>query len=157
LVEEQLLTWQEVSEMSEGGMTFGGHTVDHSILTRSPLEEAKWQISKSKERIEKEIGKEISSFAYPNGTPEDYNTEISEYLRSAGFIAAFTTSPILYKAGGDTMTIGRIGVPDDENLFNALISGFPGDLGRISSLPYRFFQNEYVRSENARFFHLISQ
>jgi len=157
LVEEQLLTWQEIREMADGGMDFGSHTVDHSILTRMPLEEAQWQISKSKEKIEEEIGKEIFSFAYPNGTPKDYNLEISDYLRRRGFIAAFATRPILYSTGNDAMTIGRIGVPDDENLFSALISGFPGDIGRISSLPYRYFQNEYVNNENSRFFQLISQ
>lgn len=133
LVEENLLTWQEVKEMAEGGIHFGAHTVDHPILTRMPLEEAKEQISGSKDRIEKRIGQEVFSFAYPNGYPRDYNTDVSNYLRRTGFKAAFTTRPIINPAGADPMTIGRIGASNDARRLDLLLSGFTGDIGKIRS------------------------
>jgi peptidoglycan/xylan/chitin deacetylase (PgdA/CDA1 family) len=86
-----MLTWDQVREMHQGGIRFGAHTVTHPILTRISLEEAWKEIKESKEVIESVIGTPIELFAYPAGTPADFNEPIKHLVRRAGFAAAVTT------------------------------------------------------------------
>jgi len=155
-VEGQLLTWEEANAMAEGGMEFGAHTIDHSILTRMSLEEARMQISGSKETVEKRVGRKALSFAYPNGTPEDYNDDIISHLKSSGFVAAFTTQPLINPAGVDPMRIGRVGTPDDRRIFDLAVSGFPGDIGKITAMPSEYIRGGTLASEDERFFRAMS-
>ncbi len=45
----------------------------------------------SKQEIEKFLGKELLSFAYPNGKHNDYNTKCIDILKNNGFAYAVTT------------------------------------------------------------------
>src|SRR6266498_1303614 len=69
------MSWSNAIELSENAIEMGGHTASHPILTRISLEEARAEISKSKQRIEEEINKPVLSFAYPNGQTADFNTK----------------------------------------------------------------------------------
>jgi peptidoglycan/xylan/chitin deacetylase (PgdA/CDA1 family) len=85
-----MLNWDLIREMSAGGLHFGGHTVNHPILTRIPLGEASREISDCKQRIEAELGKPALSFAYPNGMATDLDGLVQNAVREAGYQAAFT-------------------------------------------------------------------
>ncbi len=85
------LTWQQVREMSRGGISFGAHTLDHPILTFVSEEEARRQIRDSKERIEKELGSKVTMFAYPNGGASDFNRSTERMVEEEGFSLAVTT------------------------------------------------------------------
>jgi peptidoglycan/xylan/chitin deacetylase (PgdA/CDA1 family) len=85
-----MINWDQAREMFNNGIEFGGHTVNHPILTRIPLSEAQIQIEESKTKIEKELGQPIFSFAYPNGLQADLNPEIQKIVANAGYKAAFT-------------------------------------------------------------------
>ena len=130
LVEEQVLTWDEAREMAEGGIHFGAHTVDHPILAKLAIEEACNQIRESRDCVRKHLGEEVFSFAYPNGKREDYNQEITAYLKRTGFKAAFTTIPSINGKKTDAMEMGRIVAPFDMGRFEFLLSGFSGDLNK---------------------------
>ena len=55
----------------------GSHTISHSLLTKIPIEQAKYEISESKPMLEDLLGVEIDSFCPPRG----YTTpELSEYI-----------------------------------------------------------------------------
>lgn len=85
-----MLSWDQVREMRRNGIEFGGHTMNHPILTRVPLEKAKEEIVGSKARVEQELGEKILGFAYPNGLTGDFNAEIERTVAEAGYGAAFT-------------------------------------------------------------------
>ncbi len=85
-----MVSWDQVREMSQNGMEFGGHTMNHPILTRIPLERAKQEIEGSKERVEKELGKKVVGFAYPNGLTNDFNRDIQKITEEAGCGVAFS-------------------------------------------------------------------
>lgn len=86
-----MLNWDQVKEMSELGIRFGSHTVSHPILSRIPLEQAKEEITRSKQQIEDRIQTEVKTFAYPNGKPGDYTPEIMALVKETGYRAAVTT------------------------------------------------------------------
>ena len=65
--EENLLSWQEVSELANDGFSFGAHSVNHPNLTALPISVAEREIVASKAQIEKQVGKPVEFFAYPYG------------------------------------------------------------------------------------------
>jgi peptidoglycan/xylan/chitin deacetylase (PgdA/CDA1 family) len=85
-----MMNWDQIREMQAGGIDFGGHTINHPILSRISLKQAQLEIEGSKARIEKELGQPIFSFAYPNGMSADLNLEIQNLVAQAGYQAAFT-------------------------------------------------------------------
>lgn len=85
-----MVSWDQVREMHQNGIEFGGHTMNHPILTRIPLERAREEIVSSKARVEKELGEETVAFAYTNGMENDFNDDIQRVTKEAGCDLSFT-------------------------------------------------------------------
>jgi len=123
---ELVLSWDEVREMSNNGIIFGAHTVNHPVLTNMPLEQAKWEISQSKKDIEENLGKRVTAFAYPNG---DFNPEIVKFIKESGFTCAVSVLPgKLLSAKDSPYELGRIQAFEDFNKFKVALCGLLGDL-----------------------------
>jgi peptidoglycan/xylan/chitin deacetylase (PgdA/CDA1 family) len=126
---ELTMTWEQVRNLTEDDIAMGSHTINHPILTRISLDQARNELSGSKARIEEEIGLPVESFAYPNGGAADFNPAIMAIAGELGYKAAFTLLPgsnaysTLRKSA---MEIRRtyIGREDDEARFAAKVSGF---------------------------------
>ncbi len=99
LFNELFLTWEQVNEMAKDGIEMGGHTVNHPILTRVPPKVAADEIVGCKLKIETATGRQVNSFAYPNGQEEDYNKKLMAFVRKTGYEVAFSlrTGPQEYK------------------------------------------------------------
>lgn len=63
----RLLSWGQVMELSELGIEFGSHTVNHPDLTMLNSTTRQHELNNSKDTIEDAIGKKVGSFAYPFG------------------------------------------------------------------------------------------
>src|SRR6185436_12170786 len=88
-VRSPMLTWKQVREMHELGMTIGAHTMTHPNLPSAGLADATEEIVASKKRLEREIGAAVTMFSYPNGGAERYYTpELQRAVEAAGFQAA---------------------------------------------------------------------
>jgi len=85
LSQTDFLSWNEVREMSQNGVAFGSHALTHVSLTRLTRQEVKYQLEGSKARLEAEIGKPVTGFAYPYGTLRDFNPEIEQLVTDAGY------------------------------------------------------------------------
>jgi peptidoglycan/xylan/chitin deacetylase (PgdA/CDA1 family) len=79
----KMLTWEQIEEISNNNIEIGAHTVTHPNLQEKKLEEAEYEIKKSKEEIEKHIGRSANFFSYPFGR---HKPEIVDIVKSAGFI-----------------------------------------------------------------------
>jgi peptidoglycan/xylan/chitin deacetylase (PgdA/CDA1 family) len=84
------VSWDQVRKMSAGGISCQPHTVTHPILSRIPIGQMYWEISQSRNDIERETGCRAVAFTYPNGQPTDYNNEIIDVVRENGFSIGFT-------------------------------------------------------------------
>lgn len=106
LVPEQgdVMSWDEVREMSRAGFDFGAHTLGHTVLTLEDPGSAEREIVESQRRIEAELGKPCVDFAYCNGW---YSDEIVQILARNGFRSAVTTEDLLNRIGGDPFTLKR--------------------------------------------------
>jgi peptidoglycan/xylan/chitin deacetylase (PgdA/CDA1 family) len=85
-----MLSWKQVREMSGNGISFGSHTLTHPFLTRIPLKQAQKEIHLSKDIIEQQIGKPVTTFSYPSG---NFDSEIKEIVKEAGYSTAVSTIP----------------------------------------------------------------
>ena len=120
------LAWSEILEMSNNGISFGAHTVNHPILTKVSPEEAKNEIILSKQAIEEKLGIPCTVFAYPRG---GFNEEVIRIVREAGFTCAVTTVSRLITSKADTFALGRVNVGPDFAGFKYNLSGLAQDLG----------------------------
>ncbi|MFN4343283.1 MAG: polysaccharide deacetylase family protein [Azonexus sp.] len=87
-----MMTHSQLLAMHKEGMQIGAHTVSHPILSKTPLQEARREISESKTQLEQLLGEKISLFAYPNGKAGvDFHPEHARLVQELGFDAAVTT------------------------------------------------------------------
>jgi peptidoglycan/xylan/chitin deacetylase (PgdA/CDA1 family) len=93
-INDLMLTWGQVREMSNGGISFGAHTMSHPVLARLSLEKAQEEVSESKKKIEAMIGKQVDSFSYPFGKRTDYSKSLIPLLREMHFECAVTTEAL---------------------------------------------------------------
>jgi len=129
LGESLILSWNEIRKMDDNGISFGAHTVNHPCLVNLHLEQAKWEIIQSKKEIEKELGKEVSAFSYPNG---DLSLELVEFIKESGFSCAVSILPgKLIRYRDNPYKLSRIGGCDDFDKFKVVSSGLWGDLQNI--------------------------
>lgn len=130
----QFLSWDNVRKMGKNNITFGAHTVSHPILTRVTLTDARREITDSRERIEKETGKRVTLFAYPNGKKEDMDFRIDRFLKEQGFSHAVTTIHGTNKC--ESFRLKRIGIGSDDDLrfFRIKLSSIGEILGPIGRM-----------------------
>lgn len=101
----QMLSWNEIKEMNDSGITIGAHTIDHVRLSKISQSEAKNQILGSKEILEKELKKEVRYFCYPYG---DCNQTVAQIVKECGFSAATTTEPGIVESDMNPYLLKRI-------------------------------------------------
>jgi peptidoglycan/xylan/chitin deacetylase (PgdA/CDA1 family) len=82
------LSREDILEMSEHGIEFGSHTVNHRLLHKLPLHEVKFEVEESKQQIESLVGKPCQTFSYPAGF---FSEDIQQVVEQAGYKVAFST------------------------------------------------------------------
>jgi peptidoglycan/xylan/chitin deacetylase (PgdA/CDA1 family) len=99
-----MLSWHNIREMHQWGITFGAHTLTHPDLTQLPLDQAVSEIYDSKSIIEDALGSPVTCFAYPYG---GYNDYIRELVRQY-FLCACSVKFRLVTARSDLYLLERI-------------------------------------------------
>lgn len=78
----------DIIEMSQHGIEFGSHSMNHKLFDRITPAEIKTEVVQSKSAIENLIQKPCETFAYPAGF---YNEIAIEEVKKSGYKGAFTT------------------------------------------------------------------
>ena len=110
-----LMSKNEILEMKSYGIDFGGHTVTHPHLTAIPFSSAKAEIENSKYNLEKMLGKELASFAYPYG---ELNEDIKEIVKNVGYQFGVATDSGTAVFSDDVYQIRRIAIFPTNTMFN---------------------------------------
>jgi peptidoglycan/xylan/chitin deacetylase (PgdA/CDA1 family) len=114
---DQMLTWQQIMEMSAAGIDFGSHTVSHPLLTYEDDATVERELSVSKRDLGAKLAKRVSAFAYPNG---DWDERIRRMVKEAGYEYAFTIQRGWHFWGKDRHAIPRF------VLHEGNVTGFDG-------------------------------
>ena len=112
------MNWDMIREMADNGMTIGGHTIHHPVLSRLSKEQQRVEIEGCAARILAETGRPMEYFAYPVGNPWAFNDDTRDCLEAAGVRRAFSyyggeASPSSPRF--DTPRVGiepHVGLPD---------------------------------------------
>jgi peptidoglycan/xylan/chitin deacetylase (PgdA/CDA1 family) len=108
LPDDLMLTGAQVKALRAAGMSIGGHTRTHPILSNIPDEVAMQEIAGGKADLESLLGESITLFAYPNGTPgRDYGVRHAVMAKEAGYVAAVSTSSGVARSGTDVFQLPR--------------------------------------------------
>jgi len=125
-----LMSWENVTEMFKSGLVdFGVHTATHRILRGLVAEEYSREIDVPRKTLSKRLGREVSTFSYPNGIPDrDFFTEHEDYLKRCGYSCAFSTRVALNDmTTGGRYRLNRIAIGNDltsdRHLFPLRIAG----------------------------------
>jgi peptidoglycan/xylan/chitin deacetylase (PgdA/CDA1 family) len=111
---KNLLTWDQIKEMSQNGITIGSHTRHHVYLPRLTKEQIKDEIIGSKSFIERRLGVPVYYLSYPTG---GFTEEIKAITALAGYKAAFTTNRGDDRYNIDPYELDRIHVNNWDNDF----------------------------------------
>lgn len=125
LPEEDYMSWRELHGLMDAGIDVGSHAVTHRSLGRMSITEAEDEILRSRADLERELGKPITSFAYPYGTLADFNSAIAAVLQRSGYRLAFTSQHGAIHPNMDAMLLPRIKVEGGEGnwLFPLMAQG----------------------------------
>lgn len=112
---EHFLTWSQIREMDNAGMTIGGHTRTHpflpSITDKADLEN---EIINGKKIAETKLGHPIQIFAYPFG---NYNDQIITVVKKAGYVAARSAYKGIYNSRKDLYKLKGVEITDNFTRF----------------------------------------
>lgn len=91
--QDGVITWEEAKEMQDSGLvTIASHSINHPDFTGLQTEDAVFNVKKSYEIIEQNIGKQIIKvFTYPYGL---YTDEQIKALEDEGYIQNLTDNKI---------------------------------------------------------------
>ena len=87
MASEFYLQKNEIEEMIDGGMFFGGHGAKHFRFSKIPVEDQRVEVEGSAKFLEN-LHPAPWAFAYPYG---DYNDQSFQLLKNNNFIGAFST------------------------------------------------------------------
>ena len=86
----QHLGWEQIRELAQRGFTIGSHTVNHPDLTRLSLLKVQYELRKSKEDLEGQLGRKVAYLSYPFGR---CNSRIQAEAKRLGYQAGFSIFP----------------------------------------------------------------
>ncbi len=84
------MTWDMLREMKDAGMTIGGHTVSHPVLSGMTAEKQEYEIMECGRRLASELGEPMRYFSYPVGNTTAFDETTRACLRKAGVSYAFS-------------------------------------------------------------------
>jgi peptidoglycan/xylan/chitin deacetylase (PgdA/CDA1 family) len=109
------LSAADVKALSATGATIGSHTHRHPVLAVLDVHQQTFEVEESVKLIESVAGTRPTEFAYPNGTPLDFDATTIAVLRRFGIRFAVTTIPRYLSHGDDALALPRIGLDQHDS------------------------------------------
>jgi peptidoglycan/xylan/chitin deacetylase (PgdA/CDA1 family) len=86
----ELMTWEEVRRVSRSVVSIGSQTHTHPVLATMDRGDQMCELATSKSVLEREIGKPVSSIAYPVGGYTHFTSETKEVARLCGYSIGYS-------------------------------------------------------------------
>lgn len=104
------LSWDQVEEMRDAGISFASHAQSHQILNKVSDEVCRKELVSSRAILEEKMGSPIRAVAYPNG---NYDERVLDAARDAGYVLGFTTGGGLFDSDSDALAIPRNNIHEE--------------------------------------------
>jgi peptidoglycan/xylan/chitin deacetylase (PgdA/CDA1 family) len=114
LVTEQIgtrgmMTWNQVLEMEEAGISFGSHTATHPQLPTLPEDKMRWELESSLRTLQRRLKRPSSWFCYPKGL----HCPATRRIAQEHYAGAVTASGGVVSRGDDVFLLNRIAMHND--------------------------------------------
>jgi peptidoglycan/xylan/chitin deacetylase (PgdA/CDA1 family) len=138
----ECMTWSEVRDLQQRGISFGSHTVTHPQLHGLSAERIREEILQSRQTIEEKTGCEVDTFAYPYAFPQTdgpFKAMLRGILEESGYRYGVCTRIGRAGAASDPLFLERLPVnsADDGPLLQAKLAGAYDWVGRLQSVAKR--------------------
>ena len=88
----EMMTWNDARQFEANKLIeFGAHTIHHQTVKPLDDDQLEEEIGGSIEEVSKQVQCVTNTFAYPNGTVNDFDERAERVLREHGIIAALST------------------------------------------------------------------
>src|SRR5262249_54751503 len=102
----QMLSWDEVRQLSGAKVEIGSHGVNHEIHNPAQPEAVrKFELKQSKASLESKLNRPCAFFAFPNGDSTD---DSAAEVQAAGYKLAFTTESNTIQPGANPYLLPRL-------------------------------------------------
>lgn len=138
----ECMTWGEVRELQQRGITFGSHTVTHPQLHDLQPDRIREEILRSRQTIEDKTGCPVDTFAYPYAFPQTdapFKAMLREILQESGYRYGVCTQIGRADSASDPLFLERLPVnsADDPALLKAKMAGDYDWVGGMQTLVKR--------------------
>lgn len=138
----ECMTWSEVRELQQHGISFGSHTVTHPQLHGLEPGRIREELLRSRQTIEDKTGCPVDTFAYPYAFPqtdEPFIATLRGILQESGYRHGVCTRIGRAGAASDPLFLERVPVnsADDEALLKAKLEGSYDWVGGLQSVAKR--------------------
>ena len=86
----ELMTWDQVREVSDGIITIGSHSHTHRVFATLDVNTQRQELELSKTIVERETGNPVRSIAYPVGGYRHFTADTQELARVCGYSLAYS-------------------------------------------------------------------
>jgi peptidoglycan/xylan/chitin deacetylase (PgdA/CDA1 family) len=101
-----MMSWDDIRYIKNEGIEIGSHSANHPILSKDlHLDDVRYELKRSGEEIQKELGKFPLAISYPFGI---YNNEAKRIAEEVGYKMGLTVFPKEYSTDKDQFEIPRI-------------------------------------------------
>jgi len=90
-LKNRMLTWTQIREMQESGISFGAHTMSHPVVSQLAYSERQRELGDSKWLLENRLQRPVEHFAFPFGSPSDIDSESCVLMPGYGYRSAAST------------------------------------------------------------------
>lgn len=101
------IDWGQVDAMARQGITFGGHGVEHLLLTQASSDETATEIRGSKAVMDDRLSDTVPTFSYPNGY---WTQDVAAEVKAAGYRLAFIAQGGPVTCTDDPLTLRRVNI-----------------------------------------------
>ncbi|KOC55780.1 xylanase deacetylase [Clostridium botulinum] len=109
----EYLTSEQLKELDKNGFDVQSHTANHETLTEFSYDKQYDTVSKSKEKLEKLLNKQVKFIDYPCGK---YNNDTIKAVKNAGYKMAVTTDGRWSDKSDGIFTLDRVFISGFHNM-----------------------------------------
>jgi len=118
------LDWGLMRELDAGGVRVESHGIAHRPLAEVSLDESVREIAVSKLKLEENLGRPVTAYAYVKGSEANFHPVHESILKQAGYQIAFTSISRSNGPHANPFRLGRYNVePYSVRTFELVLSG----------------------------------